>query len=299
MPYKKKYRSNRRKGGLKSLIKREIEKNEDRKVEKKRFLGILGESFDIDGHCWSIFGASTGVAGAGTPSDQFYITLFQGPSATGTNQPEHDANTGDSIIENFPSNYNISMIGDEIFLENLFLRYRVYKTADADPDRNYTVRVMCIETYDRIENGASLQRSTFLEYQHADYGSGGTTWTGCVLSNVNRQIVKRVYHDRVHIVNDKGLMGGVKVDTISLKLNKKLIATQKGATPASGLAMTSVEAPDGTISVPNPNTLVRSGQKILQTPHIYLFAFSDQPNVIGVRPAIAIQSCFTLRYTDM
>lgn len=63
--------------------------------------------------------------------------------------------------------------------------------------------------------------------------------------------------------------------------------------------MTSVEAPDGTISVPNPHAYVRNNQKIIQTPHIYLFAFSDQPDVIGTRPGIDIQSCFTLRYMDM
>lgn len=298
MPYKKKSHRRRRKGGLKSLIKREIEKNEDRKVEKKRFLGLVGAEFDGGGRIWSIFGSQSGLQGGENPSGQFYITLFQGPSATGTNQTEHDASLGNVAIRNFPSNYNISMIGDEIYLENLYLRYRVYKTNAAADDTNVTVRVMCVETYDKLNAAASFELADILEYQHCNYTSGGLQWTGTVLSSINRRIVKRVYHDRTHIVNDSGLMGGVKFDTINLKLNKKLIATQKGATPASGLAMTSVEAPDGTISVPNPNTYVRSNQKILQTPHIYLLCFSDQPDDTGDEET-AIQACWTLKYMDM
>lgn len=296
MPYKKKY--NRRKGGIKSLIKREIEKNEDRKVEKKRFLGLLGAEFDGGGRIWSIFGSQTGLQGGENPTSQFYITLFQGPSATGTNQDEHDASLGNVAIRNFPSNYNISMIGDEIYLENLYMRYRVYKTTTAVENQNVTCRVMCIETYDKLAPNESFELHDILEYQHCNYTSGGTQWSGTVLSSINRKIVKRVYHDRTHIVNDSGLMGGVKFDTISLKLNKKLIATQKGATPASGLNMTSVEAPDGTISTPNPNTYSRSNQKVLQTPHIYLLCFSDQPDDSGDEE-LAVQACWTLKYMDM
>ncbi len=296
MPYKKK--SYRRKGGLKSLIKREIEKNEDRKVEKKRFLGLLGAEFDGGGRIWSIFGSQTGLSGGEDPDDQFYITLFQGPSATGTNQDEHDASLGSVAIRNFPSNYIISMIGDEIYLENLFLRYRVYKTATAADATNVTTRVMCIETYEKLNPNESFELSKILEYQHCNYTSGGIQWSGTVLSSINRRIVKRVYHDRTHIVNDSGFMGGIKFDTINLRLNKKLIATQKGATPASGLAMTSVTAPDGTISVPNPNTYVRSNQKVLQTPHIYILCFSDQPDDSG-DPEVAVQACWTLKYMDM
>lgn len=294
MPYKR----NKRSKGIKSLIKREIQRNEDRKVEKKRFLGILGESFDGGGKIWSLFGSSTGVAGGDDTTDQFYITLFQGPSATGTNQNESDPSLGHAAIRNFPSNYNISMIGDEIYLENLFMRYRVYKTGAATENTNLTVRVMCVETYDKLAQDASFEISDILEYQHSNYTDGGAQWSGTVLSSINRQIVKRVYHDRTHIVNDSGQMGGVKFDTIKLRLNKKLIAVQKGQTPASGLAMVSVEDPSGVISTPNPNAYVQNNQKILLTPHIYLLVFSDQPDDSGDEKT-AVQACWTLRYTDM
>ncbi len=297
MPYKKKYKSRRRKGGLKSLIKREIEKNEDRKVEKKRFLGLIGSTFDVGGRVWSIFGAQAGMGGGETPDADFNITLFNGPSATGTNQEEADATIGNVALRNFPSNYNISMIGDEIYLENLFLKYRLYKTSTAPNNDNITCRVMCLETYDKLPDSVAFEMSSVLEYQHVNYTSGGAPWSGIILSSINRQVVKRVYHDRIHIVNDTGMLGGTKFDTIHLRLNRKLIAVNKGLTPATGLAMTSVEDDAGDISNPNPNTLVRAGQKTLQTPHIYLFCFSDQ--VDGDPDDTAIQACWTLRYTDM
>lgn len=296
MPYKKKYNRRRRKGGLKSLIKREIERNEDKKVEKKRFLGLIGTTFDVGGRVWSIFGAQDGLSGGDTPDADFNITLFNGTSATGTNQDEADASLGNVALRNFPSNYNISMIGDEIYLETLFLKYRIYKTPTAPNNDNITCRVMCLETYDKLPD-IPFEMSSVLEYQHVNYTSGGTPWSGIILSSINRQVVKRVFHDRIHIVNDTGMLGGTKFDTIHLKLNRKLIAVNKGLTHATGLAMVSVEDDVGDISTPNPATYVASGQKTLQTPHIYLFCFSDQ--VDGDPDDVAIQACWTLRYTDM
>ncbi len=297
MPYKKKYnRRRRKKGGLKSLIKREIEKNEDKKVEKKRFLGLIGSTFDLGGRIWSIFGSQSGLASGQDPDEDFYITLFNGTSATGTNQDEVLPSQGTAAIRNYPSNYNISMIGDEIYLESLFLKYRLFKTPTAPVEDNITCRVMCVETYDKLPD-TDFDLDMLLEYQHVNYTSGGTAWSGSVLSSVNRQVVKRVFHDRIHIVNDAGMMGGTKFDTIHLRLNRKLIAVNKGKTPSTGLAMVSVEAPDGTISVPNPNTYVHNGLKTLQTPHIYLLCFSDQTDTDP--DDTAIQACWTLRYTDM
>ncbi len=295
MPYKRS--SRKKKSNLKAIIKKEIERNEDRKVEKKRFLGLLGQTFDLGGRINSIFGSSSGLPGGGNPDAQFYITLFQGPSATGTNQGEHDASTGTSAIRNFPSNYNISMIGDEIYLENLYMKYRVYKTPDAPADLNITCRVLCVELYDKLPS-TQFELSSIFEYQHINYESGGNIWNGAIMSSINRQKVKRVFHDRTYVVNDRGTLGGVKVESMFLKLERKLIATQKGDTPASGLNMVSVESPGGTISEPNPNTYSRANQKELQTPHIYMLYFNDQPDDTP-DPYTAIQACWTLRYSDM
>ncbi len=273
-----------------------IDRNEDKKVEKKRLLGLIGNDFNLGGRIWSLFGSQTGMEGGENPTSQFYITLFNGTSATGTNQLAGDATAGTAALRNFPSNYNISMIGDEIYLENLFMKYRVYKTAAA-PDGNVTARVLCVETYDKLPD-VPFELSSIFEYQHVDYTDAGAIWSGTILSSIDRKKVKRVFHDRVHIISNQGLLGGVRVEKMFLKLERKLIATQKGATPASGLNMVSVQSPGGTISVPNPNAYVQNNQKVLQTPHIYFLVFNDQADD-GSPSHTEVQACWTLRYSDM
>lgn len=288
MPYRN------RKKGLKAIIKREINKNEDKKVEKKRFLGLLGADFDNTGRIWSIFGQQNGLQGGDTPDAPFYLTLFNGTSATGTNQLEDDPSLPNVAIRNFPSNYNIAMIGDELYLENLYLKYRIYKTATAAAG-NVTCRVMCLETYNPIDPSIAFELNAIFEYQHFDYTVGGVPWNGSILSSINRRIVKRVFHDRTLVVNNTGTLGGVKTESIHLKLNRKLIATNKGLGPASGMNMTAVISPGGTVSVPHAATYAQ--QKVLRTPHIYFIVLNDQSDDDDEQTAI--QSCWSLKYTDM
>ncbi len=287
-------------GRLKSVIKSAIRQNELKKVERKRLLGILGQDISIKGHFWSMFGRQSGQVGqdSTTPlKHEFEIVMFQGVSAVGTNQTQFDNEdaTFASVMNNYPSNMNLSMIGDECFIESATIRYRLYNTSVL---QNYTARVCIIETYTALE---STLLSEVFEYPHVNYKSGVAPWTGRVLASINRRRVKRVYHDRTYNVTASAEPNAILSRVVHLRINKKLIAPVAIPTQSSGFselnvgnALTTLKPlPDGL------NPYPEAQQKELLTPHIYIFCMTDEVVADPTATAdVSIQACWSVRYTD-
>lgn len=251
MVYKK-----RSKRSIKTLIKREILKNEDKKVEKKRMLGVIHKDIDRAGHAWSFVGLSAGAEGDLAITGNFNVVLFQGVGAVATNQNVALENTG-AILRNFPSNYNLAMIGDELYLEDMYLKYRVFKNpAAGSAGKILTVRVMVVELYDKIgyvfdDSQNFFKLSNVLEYQIIDYEQpAGTPWTGGIMAPINRQRVKRVFHDRSYNVTDNGVYGGMWSSSIRIPLNRKLIAPSTVNQSASGRNAAPINESGGGVGLP-------------------------------------------------
>lgn len=293
----------RQKKGLKSLIKREIEKNEDKKVEKKRLLGVAHKDINRAGHAWSFVGVESGVSGNDAIPNNFNIVLFQGVGGQATNQNVVQENVT-TLLKNFPSNYNLAMIGDELYLEDMYLKYRVFKnSAAATPNVNVTIRVMVVELYDKLgyvfDNAVNtFQMSNILEYQICDYMDGLTLWTGGVMAPINRRRVKRVFHDRTYNVCDNGGYGGTWDKSVRIPLNRKLIAPSTVQNAANGRNAAPINVATGGIGLPLAEMQVVKQQKELLSPHIYLICFTDIDD-IGDDGPVNIQATWSLRYTDM
>ncbi len=278
-------------GRLKNVIRNEIQKNENKKVETKRLLGLLGETVSRGGRFWSMFGDQSGIVGAAVSNPSFEIVLFQGVSAVGTNQQifNNAVATSASALVNYPSNMNLSMIGDECYLKSASLKYRLINSGA----QNRTARVCVFELYDQL---TAAELEMFFEYPHINYKDGLLPWTGGILSSVNRRRVKRVYHDRTYNVTARNEPNAILSRSVFIPLNKKLIAPVLNPKQVAGFSQVKDSAGDTPLPTgasPYPETQ----QKELLTPHIYIVVFTDET---GDEPYdVAIQACWTVRYTDM
>lgn len=298
------YKKRSSKKNIKSLIKREILKNEDKKVEKKRMLGVLHENIDRLGHAWSFVGLSDGAIGNVAITGNFNVVLFQGVGGVATNQDVVLENTA-SPLRNFPSNYNLAMIGDELYLEDMYMKYRVFKNSNAaSVGKNLTIRVMVVELYDKIgyvfdDSQNFFRLSNVLEYQVINYEEPiGTPWTGGIMAPINRQRVKRVFHDRSYNVTDNGEYGGMWSSSIRIPLNRKLIAPSVVYQATSGRNAAPINESGGGTGLPLASLAVNKQQKELLTPHIYIIAFCDTETIGGDGP-ISLQATWSLKYSDM
>lgn len=292
---RRKKSSYKARGRLKSVIRNEIQKNENKKVETKRLLGLLGQTVSRGGRFWSMFGDQSGITGATIANPQFEISLFQGVSAVGTNQTQFEnvSATSMTAVKNYPSNMNLSMIGDECYLKSASLKYRLVNNGV----ENRTARVCVFELYD-ILPAAELEM--FFEYAHVNYKSvpSGALWSGGILSSVNRRRVKRIYHDRTYNVTAANEPNAILSRSVFIPLNKKLIAPVLNAKQVSGFSQVKDSAGDTPLPTgasPYPETQ----QKELLTPHIYIVCFTDEVEDDPELMDVEIQACWTVRYTDM
>lgn len=285
---RRKKSSYKARGRLKSVIRNEIQKNENKKVETKKLLGLLHSDISRNGKFWSMFGDTAGITGGEVNTPSFEITLFQGVSAVGTNQQQFNnaVATSASALVNYPSNMNLSMIGDECYLKSASLKYRLINSGAT----NRTARVCVFELYD-ILPAAELEM--FFHYAHVNYKDGVPLWSGGILSSVNRRRVKRIYHDRTYNVTARNEPNAILSRSVFIPLNKKLIAPVLNAKQVSGFSQVKDSAGDTPLPTgasPYPETQ----QKELLTPHIYIVCFTDDGTT-----DVELQAAWVVRYTDM
>lgn len=283
---KKRYKRKRRKTNVRTIVKREIDKNLERYTLLSTCSGLQVESNDYNARMWvySLTGGYhvglVGNLGQTVTEDANMSSLFTlqplgGASSggiAGTVEGAFGGGTAESPAgSGFRPGYQ-SLRGLECKLKRFRANYQLVGGA-ANPVP-YAVHMMIIET--RRPLGASIPANGGLQNQiflrsHLQTGTGIGPQPATHLAMIDYSTVKRVLWRRDHIVQGTAIAGNLKLGKMSVNLNRKCY-WKYCANPVAG-----------------GNSLSFCG------PFIYFVAWRDGTYAETDPPLISISSMLTLQ----
>lgn len=278
--YKKKRKTN-----VRTIVKREIDKNLERYTLLSTCSGLQISSNDYNARMWvySLTGGYhvglVGNLGQTVTEDANMASLFTlqplGGATSGGNSATEGAFGGgtaeDSTSSGFRPGYQ-SLRGLECKLKRFRANYQI-AGAPAN-DSPYAVHMMCVET--RRPLGASIPANGGLQNQiflrsHLQTGTGIGPQPSTHLAMIDYSTVKRVLWKRDYIIQGSANAGNLKIGKMSINLERKCY-WKYCANPAAG-----------------SNALTYCG------PFIYLVFWRDGTYAETDPPVISMSSMLTLQ----